>query len=149
MWPECVQYITDARSFVLPSLCDETQSRYQAAAGDEFTGKLVPFGALIYYRPYNANKSQPPLESWSKPGIMLGYQLRPGLKWGKGYRILDYERLQARKSGMLSVITIPEIKLPVHEDGSPKYHFPIAAAREKATSDFKPLEFNQLEIGKA
>jgi hypothetical protein len=117
MWPECVQYITDARNFTLPSICDETQTRYEAAIGEQFTGKLVPFGALVYYRPYNANKSQPPLESWSKPGIMLGYQLRPGLKWGKGYKVLDYERLQARKQGMFSVITVPEIKLPVAEDG--------------------------------
>jgi hypothetical protein len=43
---------------------------------------------------------------------------------------------------MFSVVTVPEIKLPVDEDGTPKYQFPIAAAREKATSDFQPLEFN-------
>lgn len=148
MWPECVQYITDARSFILPSMCDDSQSRYKAATGEDFAGKIVPFGSLVYYRPYNANKSQSPLEAWSKPGIMLGYQMRPGLKWGKGYRILDYARLQSRQSNAFSVIIVPEISIPVGSDQKPAFIFPIAAAREKATSEFKPLEFDQLELDK-
>ena len=121
MWPECVQHVTDARSFVLPSLCDESQTRYRAATGEDFTGQLVPFGALVYYRPYQANKSQQPLEAWSKPGIMLGYQIRPGLKWGRGYKILDYARLQGRKADSFEVITVPELKLPVDEHNNPQY----------------------------
>ena len=38
--------------------------------------------------------------------------------------------------------------MPVDDEGNNKYVFPIAAAREKATSELKPLEFNQLELDK-
>ena len=148
MWPECVQCITDARSFTIPSVCDESMSRFEAATGEVFKGQIIPFGALIYYRPYNANKTQKPLEAWSKPGIMLGYEVRPGLKWSKGYRILDYERLQKRSNNAFAVITVPELKLPVDDEGKSKFIFPIAAAREKAASTFQPLEFNALELDK-
>ena len=80
LWPECVQHVTDTRNFTLPSLADEQHSRYEAAIGEMFTGQIIPFGALVFYRPYNANESQKALEPWSKPGIMLGYNLKPGLK---------------------------------------------------------------------
>ena len=113
IWPECVQYITDARTFTLPSLDDPNKTRFHSLTGESFSGKLIPFGALVYYRPYGANKSQLPLESWSKPGILLGYSMRPGFKWSGAYRVLDYDKLQKRESSALCVITVPEIKLPV------------------------------------
>ncbi len=79
---------------------------------------------------------------------MLGYQMRPGLRWSKGYRILDYEKLQQRKPTAFSVITVPEIKLPTLENGNNQFIFPISAAREKATSEFQPIAFDALEFDK-
>ena len=89
MWPECVQRITDSRSFVLPSITDESVSRYEAVTGEPYKGKIIPFGALVYHRPYDANKSQKAIESWSKPGLVAGYSLRPGLRWSTAYRVID------------------------------------------------------------
>ncbi len=74
--------------------------------------------------------------------------MRPGLKWSRGYKVLDYVKLQERKPGAFSVITVPEISVPKDPQGEDNFLFPIATAREKATSDFKPLEFNQLELTK-
>ena len=146
LWPECVQYITDARSFTLPALSEPSKTRHHALTGESFKGKLIPFGALVYYRPYGANKSQLPMEAWSKPGIMLGYNMRPGLKWSGGYRVLDYSRLQKRDSNALNVLVVPEIKLPVDDQKDPKYIFPMATARDLAVENFKDAEFEKLEF---
>jgi hypothetical protein len=67
---------------------------------------------------------------------------------GQGYRILDYERLQQRKPTAFNIITVPEIVIPQKENGTPDFVFPISSAREKATQEFQPFEFNALELDK-
>ena len=78
--------------------------------------------------------------------MFLGYAVRPGLQWNRGYRILDYERLQQRLPEAYNVITVPEIRLPVDDEGKIKHVFPVCKAREDALTRFQPLELDTLDL---
>jgi hypothetical protein len=60
--------------------------------------------------------------------------------------VIDYEKLQARKPGCFNVITVPEVKLPVKDDGKIQYLFPVFTARERAAAEFKPLDLDNLDF---
>ena len=59
--------------------------------GETCEGLLIPFGALVWFRPsiikYELAKTMPRLQ----PGIFLGYELQSGYRWKKLYYVADLE----------------------------------------------------------
>ena len=72
----------------------------------------------------------------SKPALFLGWQLGAGHRWTKLYKVLDYEALL---KGQFQVQQIREVA--IHKCEPQRYHYPLAAAREKALEIFDSTAF--------
>ena len=57
--------------------------------GEEFKGKMIPFGALVYFKPSDARarEQQHKFDPMGIPGVFAGYSLGPGLHWSRKYRV--------------------------------------------------------------
>eukprot|EP00435_Cladocopium_sp_Y103_P045227 s435_g12.t3 len=68
---------------------DEEVSAWCKLHGEEFKGKLIPFGALVYFKP-TANRDREQKHKFDPmgiPGVFAGYSLGPGLHWSRKYRV--------------------------------------------------------------
>ena len=67
---------------------DEVSSWYKLH-GEEFKGKMIPFGALVYFKPSDARvrEQQHKFDPMGIPGVFAGYLLGPGLHWSRKYRV--------------------------------------------------------------
>ncbi len=55
--------------------------------------KLVPFGALVWYKPQvgHDKKYRVKFDPKGRTGIFLGWELQPGAKWSDKYYVADLE----------------------------------------------------------
>ena len=60
---------------------DDEVSSWCKLHGEEFKGKMIPFGALVYFKPSDARarEQQHKFDPMGIPGIFAGYSLGPGL----------------------------------------------------------------------
>ena len=56
---------------------------------EEFKGKMIPFGALVYFKPSvsREREQQHKFDPMGIPGVFAGYSLGPGLHWSRKYRV--------------------------------------------------------------
>ena len=68
---------------------DDEVSSWCKLHGEEFKGKMIPFGALVYFKPSDARarEQQHKFDPMCIPGVFAGYSLGPGLHWSRKYRV--------------------------------------------------------------
>ena len=68
---------------------DDEVSSWCKLHGEEFKGKMIPFGALVYFKPSDARarEQQHKFDPMGIPGVFAGYSLGPGLHWLRKYRV--------------------------------------------------------------
>ena len=68
---------------------DEEVSSWCKLHGAEFKGKMIPFGALVYFKPSGSREreQQHKFDPMGIPGVFAGYSLGPGLHWSRKYRV--------------------------------------------------------------
>ena len=68
---------------------DEEVSSWCKLHGEEFKGKMIPFGALVYFKPSGSREreQQHKFDPMGIPGVFAGYSLGPGLHWSRKYRV--------------------------------------------------------------
>ena len=68
---------------------DDEVSSWCKLHGEEFKGKMFPFGALVYFKPSDARarEQQHKFDPMGIPGVFAGYSLGPGLHWSRKYRV--------------------------------------------------------------
>ena len=68
---------------------DDEVSSWGKLHGEEFKGKMIPFGALVYFKPSDARarEQQHKFDPMGIPGVFAGYSLGPGLHWSRKYRV--------------------------------------------------------------
>ena len=71
---------------------DDEVSSWCKLHGKEFKGKMIPFGALVYFKPSDARarEQQHKFDPMGIPGVFAGYSLGPGLHWSRKYRVWLY-----------------------------------------------------------
>ena len=68
---------------------DDEVSSWCKLHGEEFKGKMIPFGALVYFKPSDARarEQQHKFDPMGIPGVFAGHSLGPGLHWSRKYRV--------------------------------------------------------------
>ena len=68
---------------------DEEVSSWCKLHGEEFKGKMIPFGALVYFKPSGSREreQQHKFDPMGIPGVFAGYSIGPGLHWSRKYRV--------------------------------------------------------------
>ena len=68
---------------------DDEVSSWCKLHGEEFKGKMIPFGGLVYFKPSDARarEEQHKFDPMGIPGVFAGYSLGPGLHWSRKYRV--------------------------------------------------------------
>ena len=60
--------------------------------GEEFSGKVLPFGCKVVYKPSatkRVGRDQPKMAPTTRIGVFAGYVLNPGYSWSKSYLVWD------------------------------------------------------------
>ena len=71
---------------------DGTTRLYEHWAGEEWTAKIIPFGALVEYIPNEETRPDNVPHKWGAravPGVFAGYELGECGKWEKKYLVWD------------------------------------------------------------
>ena len=108
-WPRAIEYFCTAHSFcnqavVHPNDSDEvktkksTETCYEAASGEVFSGLKLPFGCLVYYKPPK-HRELAAFEPRTLPGIFAGWRIDAGFVHRDIHLVLDYESLRANAKG--------------------------------------------------
>ena len=123
------------------SIADRKESRYVAATGEEFPGRLLLLGQLVYYRtdPKHREKFEPS----AAPALFCGYRFDSGPESFKGvYLVLDYRKVKAGTAGADLAISVPfeELYVPEGEE-----IFPMRAAFERALEGFTEPKFPDIK----
>ena len=66
-----------------------TRSALGASFMGRIQGNMIPFGALVYFKPSDARsrEQQHKFDPMGIPGVLAGYSLGPGLHWSRKYRV--------------------------------------------------------------
>ena len=64
---------------------DEEVSAWCKLHGKEFYGKMIPFGALVYFKPSSGRDCgyKHKFDPMGIPGVFAGYALGPGVHWSR------------------------------------------------------------------
>eukprot|EP00435_Cladocopium_sp_Y103_P056525 s708_g19.t1 len=81
-----------ASSVCIFSMLSPTMKRCSAWCklhGEEFKGKMIPCGALVFFKPSGAREIEQKrkLDHKGIPGVFAGYDIAPGLHWTRKYRV--------------------------------------------------------------
>ena len=127
------------------SIADRKESRYIAATGEDFPGRTLLLGQLVYYR--TDPKHRDKFELSAAPALFCGYRLDSGPESFKGvHLVLDYFKVQANTAGVDLAISVPFEELYVSEG---EKVFPMLSAFERALEGFaepKFLDIKGLEV---
>ena len=146
LWTLTLDYVAKARSFFAPApiaehekgtdieKLKEGKTRWHVATGSEFEGPKYPLGALIFYRA----KSDGMAEPTTRPGLFVGWNLSPGLRYRGNLLIVDYEaaRTRAHLHWVPKIIHQKETFLPPIEH----VEFPLARAARTALYDMTDVD---------
>jgi hypothetical protein len=131
-WPYAQEHHDLVRTFTQHAPSDGIDdprhglTKFQAACGRKFDGKLITFGALVWYKVPPIGL--PPFAPKTVPGIFLGWEVQADFRWRGTYKVADYEAL---RTGKLKVVLVKEIVRP-----SGKFCYPLATAKLAAIQHF-------------
>ena len=129
LWPVSCSYASVAMSSQLPAP-DKSTTRWQCAFGEEFAGKLLALGQLIFYRSKAFGKLSPN----AVPGLFAGWILEPGCIYRGFVRILDYSLVHRQEGAWFQPISVHEKEVYVRNEESPV--FPLQEAANHALEHF-------------
>ena len=112
-----------------------------SATGNEFPGRILLLGQLVYYRtdPKHREKFEPS----AAPALFCGYRLDSGPESFKGvYLVLDYRKVKDGVAGFDLAISVPfeELFVPENEEV-----FPMRSAFERALEGFAEPKFPDIK----
>ena len=83
---ECYTYLRNVQD-----LLTDGKTPYERRFGEPFKGPIIPFGAMVVYRPISTRDLARPHQFGKKvlPGIFLGYELIAGCIWKGDIMIAD------------------------------------------------------------
>ena len=87
-WPHALEHSCTAFNISHPNGIE--YSPWKKRFGSAFPGKILPFGCRIDYwvGPKTQRKDRERVEPTAEPGIFLGYNFQPGMKWRKEVLVL-------------------------------------------------------------
>ena len=93
---------------------DQEVSAWCKLHGEEFNGKMIPFGALVYFKPSGARYVQQKrkFDPMGIPGVFAGYDLAPGLHWSRMYRVWTLADWSKQNIAYDTSAPIPKLKTP-------------------------------------
>eukprot|EP00435_Cladocopium_sp_Y103_P064054 s683_g25.t1 len=93
---------------------DEKVSAWCKLHGEEFKGKMIPFGALVFFKPSGARavEQKHKFDPKGIPGIFAGYELGPGLHWSRKYRVWALTDWSKQSLAYNAGKPIPKLKTP-------------------------------------
>ena len=88
-WPYAVEYVSHALN--IERL--EDGSAWEKMHKEKFRGKMIPFGAKVYFKPSDARKAEAPSKFSPRgiAGVFAGYVLNSGMKWGRKMLVWSLE----------------------------------------------------------
>ena len=114
-WPHALEHACTAFNISHPNGIE--YSPWKKRFGVAFPGKTLPFGCRIDYwiGPKTQRKDKERFEPTAEPGIFLGYNFQPGLKWRKRFSFFQSRMLCAmitmNTSPLSGRITSPFLKV--------------------------------------
>eukprot|EP00435_Cladocopium_sp_Y103_P052666 s90_g16.t1 len=104
----CVSYLLN----IEPN--DEEVSAWCKLHGEEFKGKIIPFGALVFFKPSGARavEQKHKFDPKGIPGVFAGYELAPGLHWSRKYRVWSLADWTKQSLAYNVDKPIPKLKTP-------------------------------------
>ena len=135
-WPRAIEYFCTAHSFsnqavIHPNDSEEvktkksTETCYEAASGEVFSGLKLPFGCLVYYKPPK-HRELAAFEPRTLPGIFVGWRVDAGYVHKGIHLVLDYESLRTNAKGCGRPIQVYQSELVDPNDGN--WIFPLYEA---------------------
>ena len=135
-WPRAIEYFCTAHSFsnqavIHPNDSEEvktkksTETCYEAASGEVFSGLKLPFGCLVYYKPPK-HRELAAFEPRTLPGIFVGWRVDAGYLHKGIHLVLDYESLRTNAKGCGRPIQVYQSELVDPNDGN--WVFPLYEA---------------------
>ena len=93
---------------------DQEVSSWCKLHGEEFKGLLIPFGALVYFKPSGARnvEQKHKFDPMGIPGVFAGYDLAPGLHWSRKYRVWALSDWAKQNLSYDTSSPIPKLKTP-------------------------------------
>ena len=137
-WPLAMQH--HAVAINASKQLDGKESPWQLRFGDEFPGKIMPFGAkvLFWNNPKRADNTSGKLSPTSNEGVFLGYHIQPGHSWKGEYLVAKLEALDYHvENKSLTVQRSKKVELP-----SEGFVFPLRALHEANEPKPDKLEDN-------
>ena len=136
-WPRAIEYFCVAQSFsnaapIHPNDSEEVANRkntetcYEAATGELFSGLRLPFGCLVYYKPPK-HRELPAFEPRTYPGIFVGWRMDANYKHRGVHYVLDYEGLRTNSKGCGRPIQVYQSELVDPTNGN--WVFPLFEAQ--------------------
>ena len=93
---------------------DQEVSSWCKLQGEEFKGSMLPFGALVYFKPSGARnvEQKHKFDPMGIPGVFAGYDLAPGLHWSRKYRVWALADWAKQNLSYDTSSPIPMLKTP-------------------------------------
>ena len=140
-WPLATPYFYFMRNVLRDSDIPGAKCSYQRRHHEPFTGWIIPFAALVFFRPIPpVMVALPEMAPRGIPGIFVGYKLQPGCIFKGQYLVVDIRDFDGSKSGRVRVQQVKEIVLPETE-----WEFPLKAAYERSIRDINPLPLHDAQ----
>ena len=119
-WAEAAKCYCVLRNVSEPATSTDATTPYQLRHKTNFKGKIIPFGALIQYKPSSKRETELLSKFGSKmlPAIFVGYHLHSGGRWSGDYLVIDAAAYQKRLDG--SRIPVHRVK-ELHYSGPAKF----------------------------
>ena len=87
------------------------ETPWKAKHGDEFKGALIPFGAMVVFRPFRPTGHKgPKFAPRSEFGLFASCSLQPGGRWKGEYLVISFEQL-IKATGKIEVKRVRECAL--------------------------------------
>ena len=68
---------------------DDEVSAWCKLHGEEFKGKMIPFGAKVFFKPSGVREIEQKhkFDPMGSPGVFAGYEVGPGQRWSRKYKV--------------------------------------------------------------
>ena len=100
-------YACLSMTFARKALSDESKTQWEMITKAPFEGRRLCFGQFVYFRKKSATHRT--LEPNMSPGLFLGWQIDPGLRYRGVLRVLDYEEYRTKKNAL--AVDVPQDEL--------------------------------------